>query len=229
MAEPQRNAHPLIRRQAAADWSCASILLYGPPGVGKTTTALSAPNPLVIDIEGGAKRWAGDSAPVRSIKELEGLLGYLAQSDHPYDTVILDGLDTLYALVHEAMTAGSQVKDRRLGHVEPGEKLGASLRRLSLLPMLKVITAHSREEAADKTQPTGPLRVHVALPRAFRDRVEGMVDVAAYCWRTGAQRQLVADETTQGRVTFWGKDRPGVFGAKTYPLAWKTLAGGLGL
>lgn len=33
-----------------------SVLLYGPPGVGKTTMALSAPNPLIIDFDRGMSR-----------------------------------------------------------------------------------------------------------------------------------------------------------------------------
>ena len=33
-----------------------SMILYGPPGIGKTTPALSAPDPILIDFDHGISR-----------------------------------------------------------------------------------------------------------------------------------------------------------------------------
>lgn len=33
-------------------------ILYGPPGIGKTTLALSAPKPLLVDLDNGISRVA---------------------------------------------------------------------------------------------------------------------------------------------------------------------------
>lgn len=33
-----------------------SVLIYGQPGMGKSTLALSAPNPLLLDFDGGVHR-----------------------------------------------------------------------------------------------------------------------------------------------------------------------------
>ena len=32
-------------------------LIYGQPGIGKSTIALSAPNPVMVDAEKGLKEW----------------------------------------------------------------------------------------------------------------------------------------------------------------------------
>ena len=34
-----------------------SMILYGAPGVGKTTAACSAPNPILIDLDAGQEIW----------------------------------------------------------------------------------------------------------------------------------------------------------------------------
>lgn len=217
----------LIQRQAAPDWSAATILLYGPPGVGKSTTAFGAPAPLVVDCEGGARAFVGDVAPIRAIAQLHQVIDFLAALDHPYESVVLDGLDALYGLTFDAGAARRSFKDRRLLHVEPGEELVAALRRLVDLPLLKVVTAHSRETEQRSQEKDKPAErnIHIALPGALRERVAGLVDVAAYCWRNG-ERRMIADATPggPGRPAVWAKDRSGLFGERPRPLAWATIA-----
>ena len=71
-------------------------LIYGQPGVGKTTAALSMPNPILIDCERGIGRVNGalrtDFAELESIDEfnLADLAGY--------DTIVFDTLGVLLEL-----------------------------------------------------------------------------------------------------------------------------------
>lgn len=71
-------------------------LIYGQPGVGKTTAALSMPNPILIDCERGIGRVNGalrtDFAEIESIDEFN--LAELAG----YDTIVFDTLGVLLEL-----------------------------------------------------------------------------------------------------------------------------------
>jgi len=69
-------------------------LIYGQPGIGKTTMALSSPNPLLIDFDNGLRRvdaqYQKDSVQVESY---ENLLDVLNSEDiKNYDTVVIDTL-----------------------------------------------------------------------------------------------------------------------------------------
>lgn len=70
-----------------------SCFLYGQPGVGKTTFALSAPNPLLLDFEHGLKRVAKQfqttSVQVESWNDMRELM----QSDlSKFDSIVIDTL-----------------------------------------------------------------------------------------------------------------------------------------
>lgn len=69
-------------------------LVYGQPGVGKTSLALSAPKPLLIDFDNGlrrvAKQYQTDSVQIESY---QNLLDILTKEDiSAYETIIIDTL-----------------------------------------------------------------------------------------------------------------------------------------
>lgn len=67
------------------------LLLYGPPGVGKTTFAAGLPNPILIPCEDGADTIAVPQAPrPSSWLDLMDTIGQLAEDAQGYKTVILD-------------------------------------------------------------------------------------------------------------------------------------------
>jgi hypothetical protein len=72
-------------------------LIYGQPGVGKTTLALSCPNPVLIDIDRGLhrveKRFQVRSLQVSSYKEILDLLK--SNELNPFDSIIFDTLGKL--------------------------------------------------------------------------------------------------------------------------------------
>jgi phage nucleotide-binding protein len=67
------------------------MLLYGQPGLGKTTMALSAPKPLLIDCDGGLHRvniaHRCNSLPVTSYNDV---LEVLKEDLSDYDTIVID-------------------------------------------------------------------------------------------------------------------------------------------
>ena len=59
------------------------VLLYGPPGVGKTTFAGNAPAPIFIQTEDGANVVGADRFPLaESYDAIEAQLGTLVKEDH---------------------------------------------------------------------------------------------------------------------------------------------------
>lgn len=69
-------------------------LIYGEPGIGKTSVALSAPKPLLIDFDNGlrrvAKQYQTDSVQIESY---QNLLDILEKEDiSNYETIVIDTL-----------------------------------------------------------------------------------------------------------------------------------------
>jgi hypothetical protein len=72
-------------------------IIYGQPGVGKSTLALSAPNPVMIDADKGMKRvekrFQVPSLPLNNYKDLLELMQ--SKEIDPFDTIVFDTLGKL--------------------------------------------------------------------------------------------------------------------------------------
>lgn len=80
-------------RQAAPD----RILVYGRPGVGKSTFAAGSPSPLFLDIEGGTN--ALDVARIVP-KTYREVVDIIANFPDGFSTVVVDTIDALEKLIH---------------------------------------------------------------------------------------------------------------------------------
>lgn len=69
-----------------------SMILYGSPGVGKTTLALSAPNPLLIDFDRGISRVRANhrTASIQSTTYEEVLKDIASPEAKEYETIVVD-------------------------------------------------------------------------------------------------------------------------------------------
>lgn len=75
-------------------------IVYGVPGIGKSTWASQAPAPLFIDLEGGLARIECDKTPrVSEWGKLLDALRFAYQSD--YKTIVLDTIDGLEELIRK--------------------------------------------------------------------------------------------------------------------------------
>jgi len=93
------------------------LAVYGDPGVGKTTLAVSFPRPLVIDYDGGLVSVAGTgveglSVVPSNVSELEAVTRWIKAHRSEVDTVVIDGIDVLvesilHELTNEHRRAGS--------------------------------------------------------------------------------------------------------------------------
>lgn len=87
------------------------ICLAGDHGLGKTTTASKAPNPIFILTEDGLMDQTVDAFELcKSYDEFANDLAQIIQSDHEYKTLVIDSIDWLENLIHKKVCTDNEVK-----------------------------------------------------------------------------------------------------------------------
>lgn len=72
------------------------IVIYGVPGIGKTTFACGAPSPVVLNIEDGLGELDVPTMPIpEAYPQVLEQVGFLVKEDHPFQTAVIDSLDKL--------------------------------------------------------------------------------------------------------------------------------------
>lgn len=86
------------------------IVVYGTHGIGKSTFAAQAPNPVFIQTEEGLDAINVTAFPVcQSYDDMMEAIGSLASEDHEFGTVVLDSADWAEQLVHKKVAADNNV------------------------------------------------------------------------------------------------------------------------
>jgi hypothetical protein len=75
------------------------IAYYGPGGVGKTTLAAGAPDPVVLAVEDGIGTLDVAHWPITSFADVMQAIGVLYSEEHDRKTLIVDSLDWLEPLL----------------------------------------------------------------------------------------------------------------------------------
>ena len=86
------------------------VIIYGESGLGKTTFATSAPNPIVIQTEDGLGEIDVPCFPLaESYIDVMKALDSLANEDHDFKTVVIDSLDWLETLIWKQVCTDNKV------------------------------------------------------------------------------------------------------------------------
>lgn len=156
---PKRRSKLLAVPPEAVEPKKPKILIYGPPGVGKTWAALSFPKVYYFDTEGGADlshyreklRAAGGMyfGPDQGSLDFETVIGQveaLATEHHPYKTMVFDSITKLFntAISDEGQRLGD--KDV-FGASKKGpiRQIGRLLRWMNRADMNAVVIAHQKD------------------------------------------------------------------------------------
>lgn len=75
------------------------MIIYGTDGVGKSTMAAGAPNPIFLDVEDGLGQLDVDRWKIESFDDLNEAIGVLYEGGHDYKSIVLDSIDWLERLV----------------------------------------------------------------------------------------------------------------------------------
>lgn len=102
---PQLRVLPTERTKAGKEAVKAHVLLYGPPKIGKSTTAaqFNPDHTLFIPTEPGLSALSVYSVPTTSWEQFRSVGAELAAGDHPFQTVVIDTVDVLYKLCSDAV------------------------------------------------------------------------------------------------------------------------------
>lgn len=94
------------------------MTIYGKAGVGKTTLATTAPNPVLIDAEESSKALGARGidvavANVKSWKDVQDAWGVISKSE--YETVVIDPVDAFLGLLIDETKGGGDMSLRLWG------------------------------------------------------------------------------------------------------------------
>jgi DNA polymerase III delta prime subunit len=212
------------------------LLIYGPPGLGKTTLAAEFPAPVILDIEAGAPSGVDIASfgEIESYDQVLDALKALYTGEHAYRTLIIDTLDRLEPLVWaKACEANSwpsiEAPGYGKGYVAADEfwrKLLAGCNALrAKRGMTVVLIAHSAIERFD--DPTNApysrydIRLHKRANALVQDEVDAILflnqDITVQSEDAGFNKQVRRAEGggsrwihCEGRPAFTAKNRFGM-------------------
>lgn len=133
------------------------LMIYGTEGIGKSTVASQAPNPIFVQTENGLGRIDCKKFPVsETFESVCANIERLLIHDHPYQTLVIDTLDWLERLIWARTCRDWNVKSIELAAGGYGKGYGAAMEHwqylLSMLDaasdkgMIVILLAHAQVE-----------------------------------------------------------------------------------
>lgn len=222
------------------------VLVYGDPGVGKSTFAATAPKPVFIPLEDGLDQV--DCVKFPHVKDFATFISYLKavrEEEHDFQTLVIDSLSALQNIVADGVcaAAGAKFLTAAYGGYNRGNDAALVQFRKDVYSLLDEIRqkrrmaiiqiAHSHDETVKYTDGTSDRRTAPRLISAIRDWVVEWNDIVAYArirtmedasggkiviGKNGGEREMVC----VGDTRLLAKNRFGI-SAGSIPFSWDSL------
>lgn len=137
-------------------------LIYGNPGIGKSTLALSAPSPVLLDFDGGVQRVNGafqcPTLQVESWSQVGEALKEISESSVPCETIVIDTAGKMLDYMGQAIIKDNSRYGKNDGSLTlQGYGVRKTmfvnfLRQVSIMGKHIVFVAHEREEKDGDTR-----------------------------------------------------------------------------
>jgi phage nucleotide-binding protein len=195
-----------------------NMIVYGDGGVGKTTFAVTAPKPLLLDLEGGAKYFGLrgiklDTATIESWSETDEFIKYAMTNK--FETIVVDPIGELMALLRRYMES---LKDSKLNQRDGSptaagwgylkQNMRTFLRKIRDVGIHAIVVAH-----VDDVNDDGKIIKYPMIETKIRQEMINMFDVVGYMTVAGAgesaKRVILVDPESDKYKT---KDRTGQLG-----------------
>ena len=197
------------------------IIVAGVPGIGKTTLALSAPKPLLIDLDKGVDRvetrYRTDTDVVSSYEELKSDLEKADLS--PYETIVIDTGGKLLEMLKPVVIARDQKNAQTNGELSL-KGYGAVKKMFNeFVTFVKslnkhlVMVFHATEVADGETT-----KLRIRMEGKSRDEVWDSVDIGGFMEMRGNKRTIGFSNCDR----YYAKGTHGIHGVYDIP----TLANG---
>lgn len=181
------STNPNIKSTADLSLDYAKVVLYGPPGSGKTTMGATFPDVLFLSAESGLLSVRDRKIDVWEItkwEDLEEAFGFLRGGEHKYKSVVIDSLTEVQKKLNEHIVKKFSGKRRDYEDLMSQSDWGYSIDRLRRmcrafrdLPLNVVFIALDVTEITEQETFTKP----ALSGKTLSDELMGWVDAVVYC------------------------------------------------
>lgn len=182
------------------------MLVYGQPGAGKTSLALSAPKPLLIDFDNGVNRvdyqLIKDTVQVENYADVLNLLNTEDLSD--YETIVIDTGGKMLDCMAEYLIASNPRLGKRNGSLTLE---GYGVRKVEFSSLIKLINSKKKHVvfvAHRTTEKNGDdIRYVPLFGGSNYDALATELDLVGYLVAEGSRRTITFDpcSTSEGKNT----------------------------
>jgi hypothetical protein len=231
-----------IRKNTAL--AAPRLMLYGVEGIGKTTFAAQAPNPIFILTEDGLGSLKVDHFPLATkASDVLDAIGSLVSEDHEFGTVVLDSVDWLDNLIWAEVEATHDAKDLAYGKgaVIVAEKWREVLSGLNALRndknMVVILIAHTQIKRFDSPEVEPFDRYQPKLQERSNAILREWADAVLFAnYKTVIKKDDVGFNKTSNRGISTGErllycnERPAYMAKNRYslpdsiPMSWESFA-----
>jgi phage nucleotide-binding protein len=165
-------------------------MIYGEPGVGKTTLAAGAPSPFIIDVERGSKTLRNRDVDVLefvSVEQVEATINYLKVGNDAFDkyeTIVFDSLSEMQRRLLDAQLTRLSKETGVPQYKADWDIWGVNTQRLrSLMSAFRDIDKHlivTAQAKQDKDDTTGIIGWRPDLTPKLAATVAGLFDIVGY-------------------------------------------------